>query len=430
MKINKIIKLFTIIITTTFFVSFLNAEDKNTNQNFLNIHIDSLLIYNQELISLEKDYKASTFKGEQKNVFPDPIISGGYFVSPVETRLGPQIAKVSLNQKIPWFSLLNTRENIANLSAEIKKLKLENRKKVLTAEFKQVILDIYLLRTLKKYKNEILELQRLYNDQLLANIENNTGKTDQISFLRSEIVIEKIIEEISDIEVKLELELNKLDKLTDNHFIKLNKITTPDSISNILSTFKNRYNDESIFSGKSTLIEKSYAVKIQLLKENISKLSIKEAKKEGNPNFAIGLDYIFVGEREDMVIEDSGKDAIIIKAQMSIPFFSGKYDSKVEEKEILLLKERSILQSIKNRLKLQVDKIYTKTNILERKISLQNSILARLEDIKNLTDISYSTGISKFKKSMDILKEFYSTKIVLEKDRVEKLKQYLELEKI
>ena len=432
MKINKIIKLFTItIITTTLFGSFLNAGD-NTNQNFLNNHIDSLLIYNQELISLEKDYKASTFKGKQNSAFPDPVISGGYNIIPVETRLGPQIAKVSLNQKIPWFSLLNTRENIANLSAEIKKLKLENKKKVLTVEFKKVILDIYLLRTLKKYKNEILELQRLYNDQLLSNLENNTGKTDQISFLRSEIIVEKIIEEISDIDVKLNLEFAKLNNLTDNQFTELVEIETPHSITNMLLEFKNNYYDDekSELSEKNSLIDKSYTVQIQLLKEVISGLSIEEADEEGNPNFAIGLDYVFIGEREDMIVEDSGKDAIIVKAQMTIPFFSGKYGSKVEEKEILLLKDRSVLQNIKNELKLQIEKIYTKKDILGRKINLQKSILTRLEDIKNLTDISYSTGISKFKKSMDILKEFYLTKIVLEKNRVEKLKQYLELEKI
>jgi len=424
-KINKKIKLF-ILISITFLANIINADDK-TNQKFLNNDIDSLLIYNQELKSLKLEYRASTFKGKQKGAFPDPIISGGYLISPVETRLGPQIAKISLNQKIPWFSLLNTREKIADIAAEIKNSKFEKRRQELIVEAKEVLLDVYLFRKTKKYKNEIIDLQKLFNEQLLSNLENNIEKTDQISILRSEIIIDKMIEEISDIDIKLNLGLSKLNKLTENHFKKLENIESPDSITNIIVELDNRFSNIKFIQ---KMIDNSYLFQIQLMKEAISKLSIEEANKEGNPNFGIGVDYIFIGEREDMDIKDSGKDAIVIKAQMSIPFFSNKYNGKVEEKEILLSKEKSVLQDIKNRLKLRIEKVLTKIDISNRKIELQKSILIRLYDIKNLTDISYSTGISKFKESMNILKELYSSKILIEKNRVEKLKQYLQLDKI
>merc|ERR1711974_383443 len=56
-------------------------------------------------------------KVAQVNNLPDPTFSFGYFISPVETRVGPQRAKVGLTQMFPWFGTLKTAGKCSGTSS-------------------------------------------------------------------------------------------------------------------------------------------------------------------------------------------------------------------------------------------------------------------------------------------------------------------------
>ena len=66
---------------------------------------------NPELQKKYKDFEMAMKKIPQVSSLPDPNLSIGVFISPVETRVGPQIAKVSLSQMFPWFGTLKANEN-------------------------------------------------------------------------------------------------------------------------------------------------------------------------------------------------------------------------------------------------------------------------------------------------------------------------------
>ncbi len=66
---------------------------------------------NPELKAKYKEFEASLQKIPQVSSLPDPNFSLGYFISPVETRLGPQNMKFSLTQMFPCLNdLYNSRE--------------------------------------------------------------------------------------------------------------------------------------------------------------------------------------------------------------------------------------------------------------------------------------------------------------------------------
>ena len=67
-----------------------------------------------------KEFEAALQKVPQVSTLPDPTFSFGYFVSPVETRLGAQRAKFSLTQMFPWFGTLKAQGDAVALMAEAK----------------------------------------------------------------------------------------------------------------------------------------------------------------------------------------------------------------------------------------------------------------------------------------------------------------------
>src|SRR6056297_2750922 len=66
------------------------------------------------------EYEIAMEKIPQVSSLPDPSFSFGFFISPVETRVGPQRAKFSLSQMFPWFGTLKARGDAAAFMAEAK----------------------------------------------------------------------------------------------------------------------------------------------------------------------------------------------------------------------------------------------------------------------------------------------------------------------
>jgi outer membrane protein TolC len=71
------------------------------------------------------------------------------------------------------------------------------------------------------------------------------------------------------------------------------------------------------------------------LKIESTKASELAAKKQGLPKFGVGLDYVLVGERQDVAIDDNGKDAIMPMVSLSIPIFRGRYKAMVKEAQLM-----------------------------------------------------------------------------------------------
>src|SRR6056297_4252318 len=95
------------------------------------------------------EYYAALEKVPQVSALPDPKLSFGYFISPVETRLGPQQMKFSVSQMFPWFGTLKKKEEAY---AEKAKVKYQQFLGVKNKVYKKVKLKWY---ELYKVKEEI-----------------------------------------------------------------------------------------------------------------------------------------------------------------------------------------------------------------------------------------------------------------------------------
>ncbi len=79
-------------------------------------------------------YMAALERVPQVKALPDPSIAFGYFIQPVETRVGPQRFKISVTQMFPWFGTLKSKENVAVQSAKAKYEAFEDAKSSLNNE--------------------------------------------------------------------------------------------------------------------------------------------------------------------------------------------------------------------------------------------------------------------------------------------------------
>jgi outer membrane protein TolC len=323
------------------------------------------------------DFEAAMQKVAQVNSLPDPTFSFGYFISPVETRVGPQRAKVGLTQMFPWFGTLKTAGNVHALQAEAKYQEFINAKNELYMQVKSAWYPIYEVNQKIILQKENKDILSSYKQLATTGFKNDKGS--MVDVIRVDIMIEN-----TDTEIKL---LQNQLKPLFVHFNKL--LNRPDSIVvqidqelDIVPVPLN-YRKDSLLSNHPLL--QSLELKMQSAQE-----SEELSKKQGLPKFGIGLDYVFVGERTDMVVPDNGKNVIMPMVSMSIPIYRGKYKAATKEAQF---KQEAIANY--------------KTNTENTLVSNYEMAWYELDKARQLIEL-YDTQVSNTKQAISLLETAYS----------------------
>jgi outer membrane protein TolC len=276
-----------------------------------------------------KAFEAAMEKVPQMGSLPDPNLSFGYFVSPVETRVGPQRARFSLTQMFPWFGTLKSQRDASALMAEAKyQLFLDARNKL----YYQVSAAYYPLFELRQL--ELLEQDNiavLESIKELANVKFKNGRTAMVDVLSVDIILKDATTNLSILHQKkrpLEVRFNNL--LNRGEF---ESIEVADSLR--LPILPAEYRRDSL-PAMNPLLE---ALDLNI---RASQAGEQVAIKQGLPKFGVGLDYVVVGERTDMSLPDNGKDVLMPMVTVSLPIFRNKY--KATQNETRLMKESFVLQ--------------------------------------------------------------------------------------
>jgi len=115
-------------------------------QNKLNEYLETAARNNPALKAKFNEYNATLEKIPQAGALPDPQLTFGYFIMPVETKNGPQRAKISFTQMFPWFGTLNNRKNIYISVAKSKYEDFEEAKSKLFFDVKSTYYDLYFIK--------------------------------------------------------------------------------------------------------------------------------------------------------------------------------------------------------------------------------------------------------------------------------------------
>lgn len=401
----KFIKIYITIVV--FFLFSLSVSAQEELNNYLNTAAEN----NPGLKAKFSEYMAALEKITQVGALPDPTIAFGYFIQPVETRLGPQQAKISISQMFTWFGTLGAIEDVAVQKAKAKFEMFEEAKSRLFYDVKSTWYNLYFTNKAITITRDNIEILNTF--QKLALVKIGAGKASAVDELRVEM-------EILDLENQLHQLLDKLNsqKIAFNHFLNVDEnqnVTIPDLLhmselkldrSAILDSI--RFNNHQILN----LEFQEAAYEYQQI----------AAKKMGQPSLNIGLDYIFIGESSNSALSasESGRDAVVFPMiGIKVPLYRKKYTSMV--KEAVFLQE-----SLKNK---KIDKI----NILEsmyekantdyldalRRIELHTKQAELANKALRILESDYATNGKNFEEILRMERQVLMHSLELEKARTD-----------
>ena len=363
-----------------------HAQEEEIGIGYLDKYLVLAAENNPQIRSLYKEYLAALEKVVQEGTLPDPQISFGYFIQPVETRVGAQQATASFSQMFPWFGTLDAQERVAAERAQARLQLFEDAKLELFRDVKITYTELYYLEMAIQVTEENLAL--LSSFKSIAEVQFESGKTGFSSVLQVELEEEELESRLAYLKDSRIPLLTEFEELLNEELQE--PLGFPDSLW-----------EEQLLNEKSILLEMILAENPRLEQLEHQARSFEEqlivAKKMGLPSFTLGGTYTNIASRTDldpaMALPDNGQDAFIFpQIGIRVPLYRQKY--KAMRQEAILQQEAVQLkkENLENELETKLEQLYRDYVDAVRNVELYNRLTTIAKQSLELYQTELSTG--------------------------------------
>ena len=383
-------------------------------------------------------YQASLEKGPQVSSLPDPQLTFGIFIEPMERYMGNQVADISIMQMFPWFGTLSAAEDEAAAMAKAKYEEFNEAKTMLFYEVKATYYSLYLLQKEISITEENIEILKTLEQIAISRLKsgesnslnNSSGSgmekdkssvtsgssgmsgmniqgqttsgssnrsqdmssTNQMSGGSGMVDVLRVQIEMNELKNKLALlndskqplltQFNKLLKRQLNEFVN-----TPDSVSPSPLPASIAEMPDSIRLNNPMIL--------MLQREEQAFLAQREMnKKMGFPMIGLGLQYSIFQQRPGNMME--AQNMIMPMVTFSLPIWRGKYDGAIKEAELLHQSTGLRKEEISNQLMVSYEEALKDFRDAERRNELYQQQTRLAQQVLDILLVQYATAGSDF----------------------------------
>ncbi len=391
---------------------FISLSINGISQEILDSYLFEAANNNPGLKAKFSAYMAALEKIPQVGALPDPQITFGYFIQPVETRIGPQKARISASQMFPWFGTLGARKDVATEMAKSKYEQFQEAKSRLFYDVKSTWYNLYFTQKAMDITKENIDILTTFRKLALIKVES--GLASSVDVLRVEM-------EKADLE-------NQLALLKDNYFAmqtgfnnllnihEQRPVSLPDSLVNTSIDLTQEAIRDSIRNGNHQILQTEF------MQASYEKQELL-AKKTGKPNLMLGFDYVIVGKSSNPMADpsESGKNAFVFPmVGISVPLYRQKYTSMVKEATLMQESTENEKLDKTNVLETTYEKANKDYMDADRRIPLFLGQSGKAVTAMNILQTAYETDGKNFEEVLRMERQLLKYKLELEKARADK----------
>jgi cobalt-zinc-cadmium efflux system outer membrane protein len=345
-------------------------------------------------------YLAALEKVEQQGSLPDPTVSFGYFISPVETRVGAQRFKAGLSQMFPWRGTLPKQKQLAASLAQVKFEEFEAAKNMLFLEIKNSYLSLYELEKQLEINATNLELLKSFEPISKTKYESNLASLADL--VRVQIKIDEASTQLELLKLKREPLLSDFNTLLNNEI--------PISIDQIDLTFELNTEKEVDFTLDSAVQNNP---SIRAVQEQISSTNyqVELAELASKPKIGLGLEYGFIQKRDMPNIPDNGKDILAPTISLSLPIFRKKNEALKQEAGFMQEAYKNQIEAVQNQITNQWVMANFQFEKANTELRLYDKELEKTELLLKLLTTDYSNNNTQFDQLLSTLQLILQLKL-------------------
>lgn len=330
--------------------------------------VDSLIemafAYNPAMKALQLEYEAALEKSDQVNDWPDPNVSLGIGVLPVETRFGAQRLKIGVSQMIPWKGHLNAKSNVMKSMAEVQsgfdELKAIDIEYAIRARYS----TLQYLKSKKNIIREKLNVLEALEELAKSSLRSGKGKLSNVLFTERKKEL---------LQTDLELITKKMEQPT----IMINRWIGRDLYTEIDVSV---YTDQPLSKMELMAFASNDHPQHKIFENEIaaSDSRIYLTEYDSKPKIGVGLEYAYIDARNDIDVPGNGRDLLMPMGSVSIPLNTGRYKSIRQEEKIKK-------QAIQARKKEAMDIFRAEIDLAFATIEYSDQVKEKYLSLKNIT---------------------------------------------
>ncbi len=362
-------------------------------------------------------WQASIEKIDQVGALPDPIVSYAFFISEVETRVGPQEQKLGVAQVFPWWSKLRLREAVASEAANAVEQHYQATKLRLFFAVKDSYHELYYLARAIAISED--------NIALLKHLESVAQANFMVGAPVSGVIKAQV--ELG----KVDDRLRTLEALRKPIVARLNAALgrasdAPVAWPQEMPVREIELDEDAVLAALPGHSPELRRLDFEVAREE---QAIELARQEFRPNFVVGLDWVDTSSALASGVPGSGRDPVVAKVSVSVPIWRSKYRAGVREAE----RRREAIQGrrddVENSLEAGVKLALFRFHDAERKIDLFRDTLVPLAEASlEVAQVGYEAGKEDFLSVIDAQRLLLDFQLSFERAVADREQRMAELE--
>lgn len=343
--------------------------------------------HNPRLKALELEYQAAQKIIDQKGDYPDPKVSLGLGVLPVETRLGAQRLKLGVTQAIPWKGLLDARQDLAAAQAEIKASMGAIKEIDISYAIRVAYSSLIFLDDRISLIDQRLEVLDILEEQAKSAVRSGNGKLSNVLFVERNREM-------------LEEEKSILEKQKEQPTIMINRWTGRplDTVIDLMDSTYLTSDLPSMGIDRYLAFSETNHPSLKVLDSKIAASSrlIDLTRLEEKPKIGVGLDYALVDDRNDVTIPRNGRDILMPMGSISIPLNKGRFEAKRQEEKIKQDAIKAIADDMREMYKAEIFSAQSNIELADLTIAKSNKLKVITRETLSLMRTEYASEGTRF----------------------------------
>jgi cobalt-zinc-cadmium efflux system outer membrane protein len=342
--------------------------------------------------------------------FPDPKVSAGYFISEVETRVGPQKGKVGVSQMIPWPGKLAARRAAARYELDAAREKLRMAEASVFAELRAAYAQLYSLGREIAINHENLALLKHMESVLLARYATTT--TGQVPVLKLQVEMAVTEDAVAGFEAKAATVRESIRALVNDTGAGA-PIPYPTELPRLeVASDAAQLGSEARKANAALRASEALAL--------VARAGVGTARQGFGPDLMLMTDYMFTDTSPSPMVSPSenGKDPWVIGASLTVPLWIGSKATKVRKAQAMERMGAAMAEDVRNTVDANAVRLFEDHADAKRRVALyEQTLVPKAHQALEVVEEAYANGSATVLDFLDAQRMLLKLRVALAKQK-------------